>query len=252
MLATVFSLLLAGAPATTPLSADLLVTNKPGILFFRWQHGEKAELPNVGTARRGEPLAAVAWFAGCAADSKGECNTTMDLVILDPAGIRYGESKGLELWVGKPAPASGKQQLGVGYLMVVIEPDDPPGRYLVKAHIVDHVSKVSVDREQAFVVPPLKPSDGPAWPADRPRPDLVGFWKDHCDEDFGLKIAKAGEGRYSVSFCGPGGCFEPGTYRPHTAILGDPDYRVIDADTLEVLGDDGFTTYYRCAAAPQE
>ena len=55
---------------------------------------------------------------------------------------------------------------------------------------------------------------------------FVGFWKDgHCDDDFGLSIAASGPETYSVSFCGPGGCFEPGTYRPNTPIVGDPAYQ---------------------------
>src|SRR5688572_12681710 len=69
----------------------------------------------------------------------------------------------------------------------------------------------------------------PAATASHP---YAGFWKDgHCDDEFGLSIAPAGSNSYSVSFCGPGGCFEPGTYRPNTSIVGDPDYKVIDSNT---------------------
>ena len=52
---------------------------------------------------------------------------------------------------------------------------------------------------------------------------------------------------YSVSFCGPGGCFEPGTYRPNTPIVGDPEYQVIDSNTLGISRKDGtFQQYSRC------
>jgi len=75
---------------------------------------------------------------------------------------------------------------------------------------------------------------------------LAGFWKkSNCDDHFGLAIAPEGK-LYSVSFCGPGGCFAPGTYRPNTTIVGDPHYRVIDDDTIEVGGKDGFSRYVRC------
>jgi len=78
---------------------------------------------------------------------------------------------------------------------------------------------------------------------------FAGFWKDgHCIDDFGLAIAPAGDKLYSVSFCGPGGCFEPGTYRPNTALVNDPEYRVLDKDTIEVSGSDGFARYIRCPA----
>ena len=83
---------------------------------------------------------------------------------------------------------------------------------------------------------------------------LAGFWKDgHCDDEFGLSIAPAGPNLYSVSFCGPGGCFEPGTYRPNSPIVGDPTYQVIDNNTLGVSTKDGtFQRYSRCGVAPNE
>lgn len=75
---------------------------------------------------------------------------------------------------------------------------------------------------------------------------LIGFWKDHCEDAFGLAIDRAGDGLYSISFCGPGGCFAPGTYRPNSPIVGDPNYRVIDHGTLELTTRDGFARYFRC------
>lgn len=101
-------------------------------------------------------------------------------------------------------------------------------------------------------VGPTVAGDSTAWPADRPKPNLAAFWKDHCEDDFGLKIESAGGDLYSISFCGPGGCFEPGTYRPNSPIFGDEAYRVKDANTLEVLGGDGFSTYFRCPSPPSK
>jgi len=75
---------------------------------------------------------------------------------------------------------------------------------------------------------------------------LAGFWKKDCSENFGLAVEKAGYGKYSVSFCGPGGCFKQGTYRPNTTIVDDPNYRVKDENTLEVKGLNGFSAYHRC------
>lgn len=75
---------------------------------------------------------------------------------------------------------------------------------------------------------------------------LIGLWKSSCTDDFGLAIARAGDGKYSVSFCGPGGCFKPGTYRPDTPIYDDSNYKVIDTDTLKVKGLDGYSAYKRC------
>jgi hypothetical protein len=94
--------------------------------------------------------------------------------------------------------------------------------------------------------PRAAPPRAEAWPEGVPRPDLTGFWKEDCTHDFGLQIARAGADQYSISFCGPGGCFEPGTYRPNSPIYGDRAYRVKDAKTMAVLGADGFSTYVRC------
>jgi hypothetical protein len=76
---------------------------------------------------------------------------------------------------------------------------------------------------------------------------FAGFWKRAgCRDDFGFAIAPAGVGLYSVSFCGPGGCFKPGTYVPNTPIVGDSDYKIIDSDTLEMRGSPENVTVVRC------
>lgn len=79
----------------------------------------------------------------------------------------------------------------------------------------------------------------------------AGFWKPNdCTPSYGLAISPAGSpGQYSVSFCGPGGCFSPGTYRPNTTLVNDDKYWVIDSNTIEVRKCDGSeqaTRYVRC------
>ncbi len=83
----------------------------------------------------------------------------------------------------------------------------------------------------------------------KPHPDypLIGFWKDNCWEPYGWVIDKAYDGLYSVFFCGPGGCEEPGRYTPNTTIVDDPGYRVINKDTIEIKGSDGYSRYKRCS-----
>ncbi len=73
---------------------------------------------------------------------------------------------------------------------------------------------------------------------------FAGFWKADLSDNFGLAIGSYGEGKYYVSFCGPGGCFAKGNYRPITALTNDPEYRIIDKDTIEVHGT-GWTQYHR-------
>ncbi len=74
---------------------------------------------------------------------------------------------------------------------------------------------------------------------------LAGFWKKNPKHDHGLAIGAAEDGKYFISFCGPGGCFEKGAYRVNSTIKGDPHYRVIDDNTIEVKGKKGFTKYIR-------
>ena len=80
------------------------------------------------------------------------------------------------------------------------------------------------------------------------RQPLIGFWKESCNQDFGLAIdGVAGQpDMYSISFCGPGGCFKPGTYRPNSRIVDDPSYNVISSEQLEVRGLDGSSMYHKC------
>lgn len=77
-------------------------------------------------------------------------------------------------------------------------------------------------------------------------PDLTGFWKGRCSDAFGVQIKKQRENLFSVSFCGPGGCFEPGTWEPNTPIAGDPNYRLINPVTLAILRGNSWQTYTKC------
>lgn len=75
---------------------------------------------------------------------------------------------------------------------------------------------------------------------------FAGFWKSSCTQDFGFAVEPASAGTYSVVFCGPGGCFPPGTYRPDTTLVGDPAYRIVDANTIEIQSRGGFERLLRC------
>jgi hypothetical protein len=77
-------------------------------------------------------------------------------------------------------------------------------------------------------------------------PDFTGFWKARCSDAFGVQIKKQTGNLFSVSFCGPGGCFEPGTWMPNTPILGDPKYQLANPTTLEIHHGDGWQTLTKC------
>jgi hypothetical protein len=102
--------------------------------------------------------------------------------------------------------------------------------------VVSHMIPLSINPNTALVINKLHPT------LQKP---FVGFWKDNSYEQFGVAIADAGKDLYSVSFCGPGGCFEPGTWAPNTTIINDPRYRIINDNTIEFVGKDDSTIYKR-------
>ena len=70
-------------------------------------------------------------------------------------------------------------------------------------------------------------------------PDLTknftGFWKENCEDAFGLQIMPyETAGKYSVTFCGPGGCGTAGEEGKNTFINKDPDYVVVSEDELKI------------------
>lgn len=77
--------------------------------------------------------------------------------------------------------------------------------------------------------------------------DFTGFWKEKCNQAFGLQIMHQGdEGKYSVVFCGPGGCGDPSEDRL-TFITGDKHWEVISEDELVQVSRSGKKeTYHRC------
>jgi hypothetical protein len=77
--------------------------------------------------------------------------------------------------------------------------------------------------------------------------DFTGFWKWRCSDDWGVQIEKQTGTLFSVSFCGPRGCFEPGTWMPNTPIVGDPQYHYINPTTLAIQHGDGWQTLTKCA-----
>lgn len=77
--------------------------------------------------------------------------------------------------------------------------------------------------------------------------DFTGFWKKKCDEPFGLQIKHYGdEGKYSIVFCGPGGCGDPSQSRL-TFITGDKRYEVVsEGELIEIARSGDREIYYRC------
>jgi hypothetical protein len=72
-----------------------------------------------------------------------------------------------------------------------------------------------------------------------------GFWKRKNQSRFGLAIGPAQGAMYFFSFCGPGGCSEKEQFRPFNTIVDNPDFKIIDENTIEMKGRNGFVQYVR-------
>lgn len=78
---------------------------------------------------------------------------------------------------------------------------------------------------------------------------FTGFWKEDCTDAFGVQIKPYDGQLYSVSFCGPGGCFEPGEWMSNTAIIDDPNYRIINDNLIEIYrGKNRWDRYQKCTS----
>jgi hypothetical protein len=79
-----------------------------------------------------------------------------------------------------------------------------------------------------------------------PSKNFTGFWKEDCDQAFGLQIMAHGtDGKYSIVFCGPGGCGDPDEGRI-TFITKDRDYVVVSESEIRERSANGWETYHRC------
>ena len=131
--------------------AMLLLTDRPAEFLAAWEAPETPTIKTTEIAERGKPLVAFVVFIGCA-EIKGVCNSSVDFTVLRPDGSEYASHKDGELWRNKPGPPKDGLQLGADYLGVVIEPDDPAGKYTVRATVRDVNADRRVELQQPFTV----------------------------------------------------------------------------------------------------
>jgi len=81
------------------------------------------------------------------------------------------------------------------------------------------------------------------------RTDYIGIWKSSCTDYWGVQIKHVDSRLYSVSFCGYGGCFEPGTWQPDSQIEDDPTYQVMSPQEIRIGRRDD-STYVKCSSDP--
>lgn len=70
-----------------------------------------------------------------------------------------------------------------------------------------------------------------------------GTWKEQCSDGFGLRIDEVGRNRYTLTFCGPGGCGDPPAPRDFAS---DSAIRLLGVNRIALVGPAGIQEYQRC------
>ena len=122
--------------------------------FFKdWNKpGSFVSVPTTSHAEVNQPVFTIVLFANPGKGPDGKCHVTADLTIKTPAGKIYGGKKDANIWNGMPPTEENSLQLGVEYMGVTIEPQDPVGQYSVEVLIRDNVKHVSFSLVQHFFV----------------------------------------------------------------------------------------------------
>ncbi|BBO83792.1 hypothetical protein DSCO28_43580 [Desulfosarcina ovata subsp. sediminis] len=137
--------------------AQLLLIGDEKEFFKCWETpSETVNLETVSEINRGEPLITPIIFSGCYVNKSGNCMVSAALKILRPDGSTYADMPQVEVWENKPPPPKGILEMGVGYLKVIIEPEDPDGTYTVQAKVKDNVKNSSFVLTRTFSVPSHK------------------------------------------------------------------------------------------------
>jgi hypothetical protein len=137
--------------------AQLLLIGDENEFFKRWETpSATVKFETVSEINRGVPLITPIIFSGCYVNKSGNCMVSAALKILRPDGSNYADMPQVEVWENKPPPPKGILELGVGYLKVIIEPEDPDGTYNVQAKVTDNVINSSFVLTRTFSVPSQK------------------------------------------------------------------------------------------------
>jgi len=95
---------------------------------------------NSSKVKRNDPLTVAIAFAGCKGNAKGNCYVLMQVTITQPDGEVYAKLPVTEMWFGKPVPEQGRLEIGSNVIQVVIEDEEPLGKYRIDAKVMDKMS----------------------------------------------------------------------------------------------------------------
>ncbi len=123
------------------LAAQLVITGNEPQLLKNWRTPTRSvELPTSDEFERNKIITTFVVFGGCATDADGHCDLKMQITVYQPDGEVYARLPVMEVWSGKPAPPGKRLGLSAEYVRVIIEPDEPLGKYQINAKIMDNIS----------------------------------------------------------------------------------------------------------------
>jgi len=132
--------------------AWLVLTDKESQAFTNWATpSESVYLGTTNQIEKGKILTALVTFSGCGADENGNCNLLVKYKIMQPDGAVYADLPYQEAWINKPAPTNRSLGMSISYIRVVIENDEPLGKYTVQAKVVDRNLNISLELETYFL-----------------------------------------------------------------------------------------------------
>ena len=106
-----------------------------------------ADLPTTTETVRNKLIVTYLVFTGCHPATDGNCNVTVDFLIKDPKGRRYGAQNNAPVWI-KPPPRPGILFLSDAALGLRVEKGERLGDYVVQATTTDHVSGTTVHTQE--------------------------------------------------------------------------------------------------------
>lgn len=177
--------------------AQLVLIGDEKEFFKRWETPSRdVHLNTISQLQRGDSLITPIIFSGCYTNNEGNCNVVVDFNVLKPDGTSYADLNDIEVWIDKPAPPKGILELSVGYLKIIIEPEDSLGKYIVKANVTDRIKESSFMLTQEFTVTNVLPAKQNTSTSENKKTEAIkelGLWftyyyKNPQPEDFEVKI----------------------------------------------------------------
>ena len=140
---------LKAMPTKDGFSALLALTTNKNI-FQEWV--PNLRIAPVKTVPRNTPILTLILIANPGVDGEGQAHVTYDIVIKKPDGKLYAEAPNMPGWNGRKPPGAGMVELARGTVTIMIEGDDPAGRYTVEANVRDNVKGVAIKMSRTFFI----------------------------------------------------------------------------------------------------